>query len=285
MEAKIYPPDFEKNGKSLFTGVDPGKVSKYVIFTVRDPLHGFTKDAAEEISEFMDNSKKIADTRMFTTYTGEYKSTPITICSTGSGAPEVEIALMDFIKWTNADTFIRVGTSGSLQNWVNVGDIVITSAAVRDEGTSEEYVKPIYPAVSSYEVVLSFATAAEKLNFNYHIGITRSNDAIYVGEGRPVCGYIQDEHEKIPEYWEKARVLNVEREVSLILTICNIFGKRGGAVCTVVDNELTGELGIGVAKKESILTVLEGIKKLSEWDRIKEKNGKTYLYEDIIKER
>jgi len=281
---KKYPPPFERDGKPLFTGVDPEDVARYVILTVRDPLAGFKKDAAEEIASYFDTYEKVADTGMFATYTGKYKGVPITVCSTGSGAPETELALMDFINFTKADTFIRVGTSGSYQPWVKVGDIVITSAAVRDEGTSEEYVTPIYPAVAHYEVVLAFVQAAEELNVRYHVGITRSNDAIYCGEGRPIAGYIQKEHEGIPEYWYRARVLNVEREASLILTLCNIFGKRGGAVCTVVDNELTGELGVGVGKEESIKVAIEGIRILAKWDSIKEKKKKTYFFPALIKE-
>ncbi|HBT48515.1 MAG: Phosphorylase family [Caldanaerobacter subterraneus] len=278
---KKEPPMFTLNGGPLFTQVPPSKVAPYVILTVRDPL-GFEKDAGEEIASFMDSYEKIADTKMFTTYTGIYKGVPITVCSTGSGAPEAELALMDFILFTEATTFIRVGTSGSYQYDVKVGDIVITSAAVRDEGTSEEYVAPIYPAVSDFEVVMAMIQAAEELGVPYHVGITRSNDAIYCGEGRAVKGYIQPEHERIPEYWHRANVKNVEREASLILTLCNLFKKRGGAVCTVVDNELTGELGVGAGKENSIRTALEGLRILSEWDYIKQKEGKKYVYPALV---
>lgn len=156
---KKYPPPFEREGASLFTGVSSKEVARFVILTVRDPLHGYVKDAAEEIAEYLDNYKKVADTGMFTTFTGEYKGVPISVCSTGSGAPEAELALMDFIRFTSADTFVRVGTSGALQEWIKL--------AVRDEGTSKEYVKPTYPAVASYEVVLALASAAEKLGVNY----------------------------------------------------------------------------------------------------------------------
>jgi len=279
---KKYPPPFEREGASLFTGVSSEKVARYVILTVRDPLHGYVKDAAEEIAEHLDCYEKVADTRMFTTFTGKYKGVSISVCSTGSGAPEAELALMDFIRFTSADTFVRVGTSGALQEWIKLGELIISSAAVRDEGTSKEYVKPTYPAVASYEVVLALASAAEKLGVNYHIGITRSNDAIYVGEGRPICNYLQEEHVVIPRYWARANVLNVEREAALILTLCNIFGKRGGAICTIVDNELTGEVGVGVGKEESIKVALEAFKFLAEWDRRKEETGKKYLVANII---
>ncbi|MCR4429239.1 MAG: nucleoside phosphorylase [Caldiserica bacterium] len=276
------PPDFDRGNRPLFTGINPSDVGKYVIFTVRDPLHGYSKDAAEEISDYLVNSRKIADTKMFTTYSGFFENVLITVCSTGSGAPELELVLMDFIKWSTANTFIRVGTSGALQRFINIGDIVISTGAVRDEGTSGEYVAKSFPAISSFEVVLAMASAAEELKIPYHLGITRSNDAIYVGEGRPAKNYLQELQKFIPNYWEKAGVLNVERETSLLLTLCNIFNKRGGAVCTIVDNELTGEVGVGAGKKDSILVALKGLSKLARWDKAKEQNGKRYLDEKTI---
>lgn len=282
MVLRANPPDFDRDNRPLFTGINPSEVGKYVIFTVRDPLHGFSKDAAEEISDYLKDSRKIADTKMFTTYAGFFDNVLITVCSTGSGAPELELALMDFIKWTDADTFIRVGTSGALQRSIKIGDIVISTAAVRDEGTSREYIANSYPAVSSFEVVLAMTSAAEELNIPYHVGITRSNDAIYVGEGRPAKHYLQEAHKLIPNYWERAGVLNVERETSLLLTLTNIFKKRGGAVCTIVDNELTGEVGVGAGKKDSILVALKGLSKLACWDKAKEKTGKKYIDEKTI---
>jgi uridine phosphorylase len=279
-----YPPPFEINGRPLFTGIKPEEVARYVLLTVRDPLAGFKRDAGEEVAGYLDSYRLVVDTGMFKTYTGEYEGVAVTICSTGSGAPETELALMDFINFTKSDTFIRVGTSGSYQKWVKLGDIVITSAAVRDEGTSEEYVKPIYPASANYEVVMAMIEAAESLGIKYHVGITRSNDAIYAGEGRPIASYLQKEHEDIPEYWQRANVLNVEREASLILTLCNLFGKRGGAVCTIVDNELTGELGVGIGKEESIKVAIESVRILAKWDEIKEKRKKRFYYPALKQE-
>ena len=271
-------PTFKEKGEPVFTRIKPEKVARYVLLAVRDPL-GFKRDAAEEIASYFDAYEKVADTGMFKTYTGTYKGVPVTVCSTGSGCPDTELALMDFMLYSNADTFIRVGTSGGFQPYVKPGDIVITTSAVRDEGTSEEYVKPIFPAVAHYEVVLALIQAAEELNVRYHVGITRSNDAIYCGLGRPaVNNYLQKEHEEIIEYWSKAGVLNIEREASIILTLCNLFGYRGGCVCAVVDNYFTGELKLGAGVEEAIKTTLEALTYLYKWDKDKEKANKKFWY-------
>jgi uridine phosphorylase len=284
MDVSSFPPEFSRDGKPLFTGIEAADIGRYVVFTVRDPLHDFQKPAAEEIADFLEGAHQVADTKMFATYSGTYRGAGVSVCAGGSGAPELELAMVDFLRWTSADTFVRVGTCGALQRAIGVGDIVISSAAVRDEGTSREYVRPTYPAVANYEVVLALVTAAERVGCTHHVGITRSNDAIYVGDGRPAIDYLQEEHRGIPRYWEAARVLNVERETSLLLTLANLFGKRGGSVCTVVDNDLTGSVvGVGAGKRESILVALEAFAILEEWDRRKESLGRRYLSEESIR--
>ena len=187
MKTKNHPPLFEHEGKSLMVGINTENCARYVILAVRDPL-GYDIDVATWIRSFMDQGNLVSDTKMFVTYTGTYKGVPVTVCSTGSGGPDTELALMDFFKYTNADTFIRVGTSGTYQEEVNIGDIVIAIGAVRDDGVTAEYVKSTYPALANFEVVLALTEAAEKRGFSYHLGLTRSNDSCLVGQiGRASC--------------------------------------------------------------------------------------------------
>lgn len=275
------PPRFEVAGKPVLTGVRADRVARYVLLAVRDPL-GFERDAAEEIASHLDSAEKVADTGMFVTYCGEYKGVPVTVCSTGSGAPDTEIAMMDFIQYSAADTFIRVGTSGSYDPSVRVGDIVISSGAVRDDGTSQEYVKTSYPAVASHEVVLALSDAAEEVGANYHIGITRSNDSIYCGQGRSVRGYVQDEHLRIPEYWQRANVKNIERETSVILTLANLFNLRGGSVCAVVNSTPHGYLDVSAGVQDAIRTALEGVRRLNHWDTQVKRSGKKWWTPSLL---
>jgi len=275
------PPKLEVEGKPVLTGICPECVARYVLLAVRDPL-GFKRDAAEEIASYFDSAKKVADTGMFITYSGEYRGVPVTVCSTGSGAPDTEIAFMDFIQYSAADTFIRVGTSGSYHPAVRVGDVVISSGAVRDDGTSREYVKTSYPAVASHEVVLALSDAAEEVGASYHIGITRSNDSIYCGQGRPVKDYMQDEHLAIPDYWRRAGVMNVERETSIILTLSNLFHVRGGSVCAVVNSTPHGYLDVSAGVQDAIRTALEGIRRLNHWDAQVKKSGKKWWTPSLL---
>lgn len=277
-----HPPLFETEGRSLMAQISPEAIAPYVILTVRDPLAG-EEEMAKYIAGYLDKSELIADTHMFITYTGTYKGVRISICSTGSGAPETELALIDFFKFSAADTFIRVGTSGTYSTDVEVGDIVIALAAVRDDGTSAEYVKQTFPAVASYEVVLALAEAAERSGFRYHIGITRCNNSCYVGQGRPLLGYYQEEHQRVPEYWNRVGIKNFERETSITYVMCSLMGHRAGAVNAVVNSTPKGILVPAAGKRETITTVLEGIVTLAQWDKTKESLKKPYWLPSFAK--
>ncbi|XID91215.1 nucleoside phosphorylase [Paenibacillaceae bacterium WGS1546] len=256
---KIGP--FKIDGKPAFTQITPEEVAPYVIFVVKDPLHGCEKDVAEEVAEHFDTHKLVADTGMARTYTGSYKGVGVTVVSCGSGGPELEIILMDIMANTKAHTFIRVGGSGGMQERLSVGDLVIATAAVRDDGTSQAYAPKQFPAVADFELVAAMKQAAENNGFKHHLGLTRSCDSEYVGVGRPARnGYLLEEHKQRFETWHRAGVLNVEREAAILLTLTTLFGLRGGVVNAIGDNFVTGEPFLaGAGFENAVATALDGI--------------------------
>ena len=76
-------------------------------------------------------------------------------------------------------TFIRLGNSGAIADQVQLGDYVISTGAVRDEGTSRSYVDLAYPAVAHYEVVQALVASARASGQRFHTGITVSVDGFY----------------------------------------------------------------------------------------------------------
>ena len=125
------------------------------MITVRDPLCAYDEDPAKKIADRLENAELIGNSGMFTTYSGTYKGARITVVSGGSGSPEMELILYDFMEYTDASTFLRVGGSGGLGDQVHPGDVVIASGVVREEGMTKAYIPAAYPAASHYEVILS----------------------------------------------------------------------------------------------------------------------------------
>lgn len=195
----------------------------------------------EKIIDQWQDADIVAEHREFRTATGEYDDIPVSTTSTGIGSPSAAIAVEELAR-VGVETFVRVGSCGAIQPGMAVGDLVITSGAVRQEGTSHEYVREDYPAAADDRVVAALVAAAEQLEYDYHVGVTASTDSFYAGQGRPGFeGFEAAGSEEMVEELKEAGVLNFEMEASAILSLANLYGLRAGAVCTVYANRVTGE--------------------------------------------
>lgn len=221
MTLREYKPE---EGMQYHLRVKPGEVAKCVLLP-GDPAR------TELIAKRFDDAREIAYNREFRTYTGKVSGVPISVTSTGIGCPSTAIAVEELAE-CGADTFIRVGTAGAVSPKLKTGEIVIASAAVREDGTSRQYVPLNYPAVANFEVTNALTEAAERLKAKYHVGLSLSKDAFYSEEPERVpLGEQAAERWKL---WQRANVLATEMECSTIYTICGIRGLRGGAVLAII---------------------------------------------------
>ncbi|MDO8140400.1 MAG: uridine phosphorylase, partial [Candidatus Brocadiales bacterium] len=137
---------------------------------------------ADKISEIYGTvNEKLAWKREFCTYLAEIKGKKILITSTGIGGPSTSIAI-DELAQLGIHTFIRVGTTGAIQDHINIGDVIITSGSVRLDGASTHYAPIEYPAVAHYEALNALVEGTKKVKVGYHVGITASSDTFYPGE-------------------------------------------------------------------------------------------------------
>jgi uridine phosphorylase len=198
-------------------------------------------ERVDKIVSLWDEAEEVATHREYRTVTGTYEGTPVSVTSTGIGSPSAAIAVEELAE-CGVDTFLRVGSCGAIQPNVSVGDLVVTSGAARQEGTSEAYVRESYPAVADFEIVTALVAAAERLGYDYHVGITASTDSFYAGQGRAGFeDYLPERGRALYEELQGANVKNFEMEAAAITTLANVFGLRAGAICTVYANRVTGE--------------------------------------------
>ncbi|GAB7093357.1 nucleoside phosphorylase [Halolamina litorea] len=245
--------------------LEPGDVAESVL------LPG-NPERLDKITPHWDDHEEVAYHREYRTATGTYDGADISVTSTGIGSPSAAIAVEELAR-VGADTFIRVGSCGAIQPEMDVGDLVITRGAVRQEGTSKEYVREDYPAVADEEVVSALIAAAERLGHDYHVGLTMSADSFYAGQGREGFGGFEAAgSETLVEDLKEANVLNIEMETAAICTLANVYGLRAGAVCSVFANRTTGEFmteGESVAAETASLAV----KLLAKMDEVKAEAG------------
>lgn len=266
------------DGRPAMTRIDPDKVGDFVLVTVRDPLIAYTGDPTAHIGQYLDGAEVIGQSGMFTSITGTYEGTRITVVSGGSGSSEAELLLYDFMEFSRAHTYLRVGGSGGIGTDVKPGDIVVTSGVVREEGMTRAYIDRAYPAASHYEVVAALAEAADELGATYHVGVTLSVDSDFVGVGRPgVGGYLQPWNTDMLATYNRAGVLNGDRESAAVVTLASLFGFRGGSICSVADNVITNApFSHGAGHATAIEVALKGCQLLDRMDGKRAAAGKRY---------
>ncbi len=265
----------DEKGTVYHLMVKPGDVSRYVLLP-GDP------GRVRRIAEFWDEKWMVAEHREYLTYSGRYKGVFISATSTGIGAPSTAIAVEELAR-VGSDTFIRVGTTGALHRHIGVGDLIISTGAVRLEGTSKQYVIPEYPAVADLTVTLALVSAAEILGVKYHLGLTASTDSFYVGQERPgLRGYLPPFQKGLTSFLKSVNVLNFEMEAATIFTLSNIYGLRAGSVCAAIANRETEEFIVNAGVDDAIRVANEAVRVLSEWDDEMEKMNKSNVTPEII---
>ncbi len=209
------------------------------------------------IASFFDKAKEVAFNREYRTWTGTIDGIKVSCCSTGIGCPSTAIAVEELIK-CGADTFIRIGTCGALQREVKLGDLCITTGAVREEGTTRQYVPLSYPAVADLDVTLALREAAKKLKIRAHTGIGHCKDAFFI-EDKDIP--IREEIEAKWNAWYKSNVISTSMESAALFVVSSIRRVRAAEILATIgltydDAPIIAKVGI----EEAIRTTIEAIK-------------------------
>ena len=214
-----------------------GDVGRYVLL----PGDPFRTDL---IASYFDNPRLVAHNREHKTWTGTLNGVPVSVTSTGMGCPSAAIAVEELIK-CGADTFIRVGTAGRVADRAmdKTLDGVINTAAVRDEGTTIQYIPVEYPAVADRHVVDALAVAAKKLGYNFIEGITQSKDSFY-GQHEPFNMPSEPYLRYRWEAWKRGNVLTSEMESAVIFVISSIRGCRASSIMAYTEMTKSVEVAI-----------------------------------------
>ncbi|HUT15339.1 MAG TPA: nucleoside phosphorylase [Anaerolineae bacterium] len=173
---------------------------------------------AKKIADHLDNPRLVSDSRGYMVYTGTVDGIDMTVSSTGMGGPQTAICIEE-LAHLGADTFIRVGSCGTLQEDVACGDLVIPTGVYRAGATANRYLPPAFPAAPTFQVLTALVEAAKKLNIKVHVGVGWTGDAFYA---------LPDV--KLMEQLKQAGVLSLEMEADTLFVISSFRGWRAGAI-------------------------------------------------------
>lgn len=226
---------YAKEGYEYHVNLKKGDIGKYVI------LPGDPKRCAR-IASYFDEPKLIADSREFVTYTGYLEGEKVSVTSTGIGGPSAAIAMEELVN-IGGETFIRVGTCGAMQMDMMGGDLVIATAAVRNEGTSREYAPIEYPAVADFEITNALVDSAKALNQKYHVGVVQCKDSFY-GQHSPDTKPVGQDLLYRWNAWIRMGCLASEMESAALFTVANYRRVRCGSVFLCVANQEREKAGL-----------------------------------------
>lgn len=218
MESKIQP------------HLNLSKVHKYC-FLSGNP------DRVPKIAESLKDIEKVAEKRGLIAFNciTPNSNVPVSVLTTGMGCPSTAIVMEEAYR-VGGRVFIRIGSCGALKEGLQIGDIIIPYAAIRNEKTSLNLAPMEFPAAASPKIYQELCNVAHKLEIKYHPGIVWTTDIYYSSN--------PNEYKK----WALCGANSVEMESAFIFVFGAVKEIKTGSVL-VVD----GNLAEGTQKTQGTL--------------------------------
>lgn len=188
-------------------------------------------ERAEFISGFLKSPKNLAKNREYHSYLGQFEGQDILVMSHGVGSAGAAIGFQELMD-VGAKAIIRIGTAGGLYDDVQIGDIVVPTAAVRRDGVSRLMIPTDFPAVPDFELTHLLRKGMEATSARFKSGVIMTSDLFYPG--------LIDDDLKL---FQKAGAVAVEMECSTLFVIGHLRGVRTGALLVLDGNPLKWEEG------------------------------------------
>ena len=219
------------------------------------------------IAEYFDTKECEVANREFLTVTGSYKGKRMTVMSTGIGIGNIDISVTELDALANIDfetrqvkeqfrqlTLVRLGTSGAIQQDIEVGEVVFARTSLGFDGLLSYYAGRDGVCDLALEETFSEHTAWDKkLPAPYFVnahgdlyelfkdstreGITIAAPGFYAPQGRWVRLQPHDLklNEKIESFrFGERRITNFEMEGSALAGLAALMGHRAATICTII---------------------------------------------------
>lgn len=167
----------------------------------------------------------------------------ITIINFGMGSATAA-TVMDLLSAVQPEAALFLGKCGGLKKKNNIGDLILPIAAIRGEGTSNDYFPPEVPALPAFSLQKAISTTIRNHKHDYWTG------TVYTTNRR-----VWEHDEEFKEYLRKTRAMAIDMETATIFTVGFHNEIPTGALLLVSDQPMVPE---GVKTAESDKKVTEG---------------------------
>ena len=195
-------------------------------------------DRSEHISQqYLAEGKVLARNRGLDCFLGTLPGGAPVLCATsGMGAPSMSIVVNELVQ-AGIGTIIRIGTSGSIQDHVRTGSVVIAAGALTNQGAADDIAPPQYPAAADPFLTVALADAARALGIDHHVGVVASTDTFFEGQERSGSSanphLLRRQVGMIDEYADLG-VLSFEMEAGTLLKMGLVYGFAAAAVMGII---------------------------------------------------
>jgi purine-nucleoside phosphorylase len=209
---------------TIHIGAEPGQIAETVL------LPGDPYRARWAAQTFLDGAELVNEVRGMLAYTGTWNGNRVTIHGTGMGMPSLSIYVNELIRDYGAQTLIRIGSCGAMQERVAIRDVVLAMTATTLSTPSRGIMRELnYAPTADFGLLMAAWNAAEARGVTAHAGGIYSSDVFY------------DERSDLNEIMQRHGILGVEMEAAELYTLAARHGRRALAVLTVSDHLLTHE--------------------------------------------
>lgn len=221
--------DITQSWLPRYTGVQLEDFGKYILLTNFD--------------FYVETFSKITGAKIF----GEGKpfrgatNGQISIINFGMGSPNAA-TVMDLLSSISPKAVLFLGKCGGLKVKNNIGDLILPIAAIRGDGTSNDYFPPEVPALPSFALQKAISTTIREYNLDYWTGtVYTTNRRVW-------------EHDKVfKTYLRKIRVMAIDMETATIFTVGFFNQIPSGALLLVSDQPMIPE-GVKTSTSDTKVT-------------------------------
>lgn len=213
----------KKNTPTPHIGAKYGEIADTVIMA-GDPLRA--KMMAER---YLEDPVLYNQVRGMLGYTGTYNGKRISVQGHGMGIPSIGIYTYELFNFYDVKTIIRVGSAGSMNKDLHIGDLVFAMGACTNSSYADQFeLRGTYAPIADFDLLRAGVEEAEKRGFRYKVGNVYSSDTFY--DANPTS-----------KKWMEMGVLAVEMEAPALYMNAARAGAKALCLCTISDSLITGE--------------------------------------------
>jgi AMP nucleosidase len=168
-------------------------------------------------------------------------SDEITILNFGMGSA-MAATVMDLLSAVEPKAVLFLGKCGGLKNKIRVGDYILPIAAIRGEGTSNDYLPAEIPALPSFRMQKAVSAAIVKHGSDYWTG------TVYTTNRR-----VWEHDDTFKEYLQRSRASGIDMETATIFVVGFVNHIPKGALLLVSDSPMTPE-GVKTGRSDVVVT-------------------------------